>query len=201
MECQSLLFELWIGGCSRFEQEKDSSNDQVYAVMDDKVAEAPSQSYHSRRRKRRPRRSVSPTDAILPITDPYIMQIVNREKKFAFRKHHLAATVERIWFYRTAPHSCMEYICEIDPGISSQQARNEVLPEDELGNDELNDRDEQWQSSDWAYKIRSTFRIDPPIALSTMREMYGFRSAPRGLMYLPSSMRTAMSWSQQTRIF
>jgi predicted transcriptional regulator len=155
---------------------------------------------HSRVAKRDNKSASPPTDAILAINDPYMMQIVNGEKNYEFRKYQIAPSVERIWFYRTAPHSCLEYICEIDPGATRGHEDNVPLPENGSGNSEFNEFHKDWEGYDWAYRIRSVFKIKEPVTLEVMRDRFGFKSAPRGLVYVPSNIKANIPWEEQEKL-
>lgn len=82
--------------------------------------------------------------------DPYMQQIVTGEKTYEFRKYRLAQSVERIWFYSTAPKSRIEYICEILPA-KTRNPGDPALEEDGLGNKEFNTRHPDWEKYDFAY--------------------------------------------------
>jgi hypothetical protein len=62
------------------------------------------------------------------------------------------------------------------------------LPEDGLGNRDFNERHRGWEGYDWAYRVRSVWRLKDPLTLEELRDTYGFRSAPRGLIYLPKEL-------------
>lgn len=129
-------------------------------------------------------KSPSCADVILPMRDPYMEQIIDGKKNYEFRKYYLKPSVKRIWFYRTAPHSSITHICE----IQSARTRNPgdaPLEEDGLGNAEFNRRDKDWNGYDFAYHMLAVYELRCPISLKEMRDKYGFKSAPRGLVYLP----------------
>jgi hypothetical protein len=56
-------------------------------------------------------RTPSQSDVILPMQDPYMSQINDGSKNYEFRKYRLRPSVERFWFYRTAPHSSITHVC------------------------------------------------------------------------------------------
>ena len=127
------------------------------------------------------------TDAILPMQDPYMTQITNGTKTHEFRKYRLRPTVQRIWFYRTAPHSSITHVCE----TQSARTRNPgdpPLEETGLGNAEFNNRHKDWDGYDFAYKMVRVWELCRPVTLREMREVHGFRGAPRGVVYLPRSV-------------
>lgn len=139
------------------------------------------------------------SDIILPMRDPYMGQIVDGSKNYEFRKYRLKPSIRRIWFYRTAPHSSITHVCEILPA-HTRNPGDAALEENGLGNAEFNSRHPDWDGYDFAYKILSVWELIEPIPLATMRSTYGFRSAPRGLVYLPKQVEEQVSWSRQKKI-
>ena len=131
------------------------------------------------------------------MTDDYMQQIVRREKNYEFRRYEIAPSVRRIWFYLNAPISSIVYICEIYPA-RTRKPGDEPLPEDGLGNHEYNTRHKDWDGFDYAYRIRSVRRLKESIRLKEMKEVYGMKSAPRSLVYVPSIMSKTMRWDEQT---
>jgi len=110
-------------------------------------------------------RSIGPPihyDVILPMREPYMQQIVTGEKTYEFRKYCLKPSIERIWFYRTAPHSSIEYICEILPA-RTRNPGDHAIKEDGLGNREFHTRHKDWEGYDFAYKILSVWKIEKPV--------------------------------------
>lgn len=79
-----------------------------------------------------------------------MQQIVTGEKTYEFRKYLINRNVERIWFYRTAPHSSIEYICKILPA-RTRNASDEPLEDNGLGNKEYNERHKEYEGYDFAY--------------------------------------------------
>ncbi|RJE18503.1 hypothetical protein PHISCL_09156 [Aspergillus sclerotialis] len=141
-------------------------------------------------------KSASCTDVILPMQDPYIAQIIDGRKNYEFRKYCLKSSVERIWFYRTAPHSSITHICETQPA-RTRKPGDTPLEEDGLGNAEYNRRDNDWDGYDFAYYMLTVYELRDPISLKQMKNKYGFKSAPRGLVYLPKSISDDVDWKQQ----
>ncbi|KAJ7506677.1 hypothetical protein B0H11DRAFT_239529 [Mycena galericulata] len=137
-------------------------------------------------------------DAILPMTDNYMQNIVRHEKNHEFRRYRISSSVQRIWFYLTAPLSHIAYICEIDPAQTRLSESDPPLAEDGLGNAEFNtQRDGEWARYDYAYRIWSVWKIKEPISLKTMKGVYGMKGAPRGLVYVPERMKNEVVWQQQ----
>lgn len=149
--------------------------------------------------KKNSNRSSIKSDVILPIQEPYMQQIVTGEKTYEFRKYCLKQSIERIWFYRTAPYSSIEYICEILPA-KTRNPGDLALEEDGIGNKEFNTRHKDWEGYDFAYKILSVYKLDMPITLKDLKNDHGIRSAPRGLVYAPPSLMALVQWQKQTKL-
>ncbi|KAJ6494717.1 hypothetical protein C8R47DRAFT_1184844 [Mycena vitilis] len=140
-------------------------------------------------------------DVILPMTDNYMQDIVRKEKNYEFRRYRIAASVQRIWFYLNAPFSHIAYICEIDPA-RTRNPGDPPITEEGIGNAEFNtERGGEWERYDYAYRVRSVWRIRAPITLQTMREKYGLKGAPRGLVYVPPLMASDIAWEEQECIW
>src|SRR6266545_2020800 len=134
------------------------------------------------------RQRTGPTDAILPmIADPWMKQIVSGEKIYEFRRSRIRPSVKRIWFYLNAPYSCIKYICEIDPA-RTRNPGDEPLEEGPLGNKEFNKRHRDWDGYDFAYRIKSVYELHSPIFLKNMKEKYGFKGAPRSVVFVKDDM-------------
>ena len=159
--------------------------------------------------------SIARTDVVLPMTDDYMQQIVRGEKNYEFRKYRIAPTVsivlpgatnwmnswslhkvKRIWFYLNAPFSCISYICEIDTAVTRNEG-DPKLPEDGLGNKEYNTFHIDWKGYDFAYRVRSVYKIIEPITLAKIKSRYGCKGAPRGMIYLPEGIPNDVPWESQ----
>ncbi|KAK7438458.1 hypothetical protein VKT23_018071 [Stygiomarasmius scandens] len=139
------------------------------------------------------------TDAILPMTDYDMQNIVCKEKNYEFRRYLIAPSVCRIWFYLKAPLSHIAYICEIDPARTRNfAAGDDPLEENGLGNKQFNEvRDGDWERVDYAYGVRSVYKLREPISLHDMKEKYGFKMAPRGLVYVNEEIKRNVIWDEQ----
>ncbi|KAJ7355740.1 hypothetical protein DFH08DRAFT_912616 [Mycena albidolilacea] len=128
-------------------------------------------------------------DALLAMTDMYMPQIVSKRKTYEFRRYHISPSVKRIWFYLNAPHSSVRYICDIEPARTRKFDDSDApLPEDGLGNKEFNTFHADWDKYDFAYRILAVREIPLGISLKVMKDRYGMKAAPRGLVYVPSAM-------------
>ncbi|KAI3604553.1 hypothetical protein WG66_008484 [Moniliophthora roreri] len=120
----------------------------------------------------------SQTDVIVPMTLDYMDQLITRQKPYECRRYRISPSVKRIWFYLTAPHSCIAYICEIDPIT----ARNDSPSMEETS---------------FSYTLKSVWRIWKSLGLREMKKNYGLKVAPRGLMYVPTCILDAVPWREQ----
>ena len=140
------------------------------------------------------------------MTDDYMQQIVRGEKNYEFRKYRIAPTdafdlvqqsgIKFGWFYLNAPFSCISYVCEIDAAVTRNEG-DPKLPEDGLGNKEYNTFHVDWKGYDFAYRVRSVYKIIEPITLAKMKSRYACKGAPRGLIYLPEGIPNDVPWKSQ----
>ena len=126
-------------------------------------------------------------------------QIVNGTKNHEFRKYRLKPSVKRICFYRTAPHSALNHICEMLPA-RTRNPGDGPLQENGAGNAEFNNRHKDWDGYDFAYKIVSVYELRKPISLAALRSEFGFKSAPRGLVYLIRSLSACRGVSRSSSL-
>ncbi|KAI9670318.1 MAG: hypothetical protein M1831_006532 [Alyxoria varia] len=136
------------------------------------------------------------TDVILPMQEPYMQQIVDGLKNHEFCKYLITPTVERIWFYRIAPHSSIEYVCECEPA-RTRNPEDLPLPEDGLGNKDFNEHDPSYEGYDYAYKILSVYRLGEAVTLEKLKEEHEFKSAPRGMRYVPVTLDAKVGWTKE----
>ncbi|KAJ5727847.1 hypothetical protein N7493_005667 [Penicillium malachiteum] len=86
-----------------------------------------------------------------------------------------------------APHSSITHVCDTS-SARTQAPGDPPLEEDGLGNSEFNSRHPDWDGYDFVYKMMTVRELCQPITLSEMKENRGFKLAPRGLVYLPTSI-------------
>lgn len=98
-----------------------------------------------------------------------MQQIIDGEKTYEFRKYRLPQTVERVWFYSTAPHSQIQYLYQIEPAVTRNEDDTK-LPEDGLGSKEFNDFHRDWDLYDFAYKILSLYKLNEPVTLAALTQ-------------------------------
>jgi len=140
-----------------------------------------------------PTASLPQTDVILAMREPYMQQIIEGKKTYEFRKYRLKPSIQRIWFYHTAPYSSLQYIAEIEPAVTRNPG-DALLSEEGLGNKELNERHRDWEGYDYAYRILSVYKLGEAITLEELKAEFGFKGAPRGMVYLPVEMGRRVDW-------
>jgi predicted transcriptional regulator len=128
-----------------------------------------------------------------------MQQIIRGEKNYEFRRYLISPSVKRVWFYLNAPLSHISYICVIDPARTRKEGDIPLI-EDGLGNKEFNERHKDWDCSDFAYRVRSVYKLRKPIGLQEFKSRYGMKAAPRGLVYVPDSILKDVIWSAQERL-
>ena len=139
------------------------------------------------------------TDIVLPMNQPYMRQIVSGVKTYEFRKYRLSKDIKRVWFYVTAPESRISHICDI--GVARTRGPGDTpLPSTGLGNKEYNERHPDWDGYDYAYEIESVYELTVPLELKVMKEKYGWKGAPRGLVYVSAEMRKAYPLEEQIKV-
>jgi hypothetical protein len=104
-----------------------------------------------------------------------------------------------VLFYLNAPHSCIKYVCEIDPA-RTRNPGDEPLEEGPLGNKEFNVRHKDWDGYDFAYMIKSVYELRSPIDLKNMKEKYGFKSAPRSIVFVKDDMLKGIPLDSQIKL-
>ncbi|KAJ5130803.1 uncharacterized protein N7515_006842 [Penicillium bovifimosum] len=118
-------------------------------------------------------RYLSHSDVILPMQDPYMTQIVDGSKNYD-----------------------ITHVCETQCA-RTRNPGDRPLEENGLGNAEYNNRHKDWDGYDFAYKIVTVCELRQPITLKEMKEKHGFKSAPRGLVYLPKSINDSVDLKKQ----
>jgi predicted transcriptional regulator len=152
-----------------------------------------------RKSKAKPTPKPARADIFLPMNQPYMSQIVSGIKNFEFRKYRISGAVKRIWFFVTAPESRISHVCEIG-AARTRTADDEPLPLPGLGNKEFNERHPDWNGYDYAYEILSVRALKTPLALDDMKKRYGWKGAPRGLVYVVPDMIRDVPLDEQIKV-
>lgn len=138
-------------------------------------------------------------DVVLAINQPYMDQIVSGTKTFEFRKYCLSQDIKRVWFYVTSPESRISHICDI--GIARTRNPGDTpLPLMGLGNKEYNERHADWDGYDYAYEVKTVYELAIPLELKVMKEKYGWKGAPRGMVYVSDEMKRDYPLGEQVKV-
>jgi predicted transcriptional regulator len=138
-------------------------------------------------------------DVVLAINQPYMGQIVSGLKTFEFRKYRMSQDIKRVWFYVTKPESRISHICDI--GVAKTRNPGDApLPLTGLGNKEYNERYPDWDGYDYAYEITTVYELAVPLELKVMQEKYGWKGAPRGMVYVSDEMKKDYPLGEQVKV-
>ncbi|GFZ43502.1 hypothetical protein JCM24511_01222 [Saitozyma sp. JCM 24511] len=150
------------------------------------------------------RSTMSKTDLILAMartaSEDYMQQIVLRLKTHEFRKRRYPTSVLRFWFYETSPINAITYICEVSPAHS----RSEDGPlgdEEGIGNRDYNEFDPSFEGYEYAYRVKSCWRVVQPVGLDRLMKDFGLGGAPRGMVYVPEELARVVAWDEQELVW
>jgi hypothetical protein len=116
------------------------------------------------------RAKTSQTDVFMSIFPEHIDNIASRLKNHEYRKYLLPSSVQRIWFYTTAPVSSVYYVACISGGKVPGQ-----VPEDGgIGNEDFNAGK---KVSKYGYEILELWKLVEPISLEHAK-MKGYLNGP-----------------------
>ena len=144
--------------------------------------------------RRRP--TTASTDVVLPMNQPYMNQIVSGDKTHEFRRYKLSPQIKRVWFYITSPECQISYICGINPA-KTLTSKDGSLPLNGLGNKEFNERQHGYG---FVYEIKSVYKLRNPLTLTVLKENYGWKAAPRGMVYVTPKMMKDITLEDQIKI-
>ena len=147
-----------------------------------------------RRRSRK-----SSTDVVLPMNQPYMDQLVSGDKTHEFRKYKLSNEIERVWFYITSPESRISYICGINPA-RTRDSQDPPLPLNGLGNKEFTEQHPGWEGYGFAYEITSVYKLRQPLTLAMLKDKYGWKAPPRGMVYVTPGLMKDVTLEDQIKI-
>lgn len=145
---------------------------------------------------------------LVAINEPYMTKIIDGEKDHEFRKY-LMQDIVYLWFYQSKPKHGKEpveglsqhitHVCHIDKITNRNDAIWENLPRQGNGNHEYNSRASDWEGYDYAYRIRSVYKIKEPISVEQMQSLHRIRP-PQGRLILPRSIKDQHPVNQQSLV-
>lgn len=134
------------------------------------------------------------TDVYLSIKPEHISNIALRLKNHDYRRYLLPKSVQRIWFYTTAPISSIHYIARISSGRVPGQ-----VPEDGgIGNADFNAGK---KVSKYGYEILELWELDPPISLQQAKAKGYLKAPPQRFCRVPQVVIDDFLPERQKNIF
>lgn len=121
------------------------------------------------------------TDILMSIKPEHMANIATGVKNHEYRKYLLRASVRRIWFYTTHPHSRIEYVAQISPG----RKPGEVPEDGGLGNDDFNAGK---KVSKVGYAIEKLWKIVPAVSFAMARQCSSLKAPPQKYNYAPAAL-------------
>ncbi|KAL4932401.1 uncharacterized protein BDV17DRAFT_254363 [Aspergillus undulatus] len=133
-------------------------------------------------------------DIFMSIKPEHITNIANRTKNHEYRRYLLPSTVQRIWFYTTAPLSRLEYVARVSRG----KTRGEVPEDGGIGNKEFN---AGLKISNYAYEILELWRLQEVITLKGVIKAGYLKGAPQKYSWVPVELLKTRPLERQVELF
>ncbi|KAL4877119.1 hypothetical protein BJY04DRAFT_198990 [Aspergillus karnatakaensis] len=133
-------------------------------------------------------------DILMSIKPEHMTNIANRTKNHEYRRYLLPSTVQRIWFYTTAPLSRLEYVARVSRG----KTRGEVPEDGGLGNAEFN---AGMKVSKYAYEILELWKLREVITLKGAIERGYLKGAPQKYCWAPIELLQSCPLDRQEEVF
>ncbi|KAL0960899.1 hypothetical protein HGRIS_005908 [Hohenbuehelia grisea] len=148
-------------------------------------------------RNRRTKASVETrkSDILISIKTPHITNIVARVKDHEFRKYLISPSVQRMWFYVSAPDQTLRYVAVVSHGKSVGEIENE----NGLGNAAFNAGLKK-DVAKFAYEILELYQLHDPLPIASLTQTYGI-SPPQRYTYVPEALFNDVDWKSQDRLF
>ncbi|XHG08682.1 hypothetical protein AWENTII_011776 [Aspergillus wentii] len=136
----------------------------------------------------------SRSDIFMSIKPEHMYNISTRAKNHEYRRYLLPASVRRIWFYTTAPHSRLEYVARVSPG----KTPGEVPEDGGIGNEDFNSGR---KVSKYAYEILDLWRLREPISLKGAISEGWLKGAPQKYCWVPVALLERVPMDKQDHVF
>ncbi|KDQ54799.1 hypothetical protein JAAARDRAFT_71603 [Jaapia argillacea MUCL 33604] len=133
------------------------------------------------------------TDVIISIKPEFAHLISTREKNHEYRKYKLKDSVERMWFYETAPTSAIRYVAS----IGHAKVPGEVKDSSGVGNDDF---DAGKKLSKYGYPVSGLCRLKTHITSTQMKQSYGM-SPPQAFIYATPKLLEDHPLTDQETVF
>lgn len=114
----------------------------------------------------------------MSIKPEHISNIASGAKNHEYRRYLLPSSVQRIWFYTTAPVSQLTFVARISGGKTPGQ-----VPEDGgIGNEDFN---AGRKVSNYGYEILELWRLKEPVGLQLAVERGCLKGPPQKYVWVP----------------
>jgi hypothetical protein len=135
------------------------------------------------------------TDVLLSIHPIHMANIAARIKTHEFRKYLIPNSVNRMWFYTTAPAQRLQYIAVIGKG----KEPGEIDATDTgLGNEDFNTGR---KVSGYGYEILELYEMENPLSLSELVDHGFIKGAPQKYQWISEEMLSSISLENQKKLF
>jgi hypothetical protein len=121
--------------------------------------------------------------------------IATRRKTHEFRKYLIPGTVQRMWFYTSAPVQRLQYIAEISKG----KRPGGIKPDDlGIGNEEFNAGEKE---SKFGYEILHLYQLKEHLNLEDLRARKFLKGPPQKYQWVSEEMMRQIPWEEQQKMF
>ena len=129
----------------------------------------------------------------MSINPEHISNIASGTKNHEYRKYLLPSSIQRVWFYTTAPISEIAFIARISGGKTPGQ-----VPENGgIGNEDFN---AGRKVSSYGYEILELWRLKEPIGLQLAIQRGYLKGPPQKYVWVSSEMMENYSLHSQEHI-
>jgi hypothetical protein len=137
-------------------------------------------------------------------------RIISGEKNYEFRRYLLPNSVKRVWFFTKSPVYRITHVCEIESAIHRPVRYSTIptprnnpfpLPLDGYGNLDFNEGElPSMAGVDFAYFIKSVYRLNNSITVSELKRRYMLPGVPKGPVFVPERVLEDVDWKQGEKI-
>ncbi len=133
-------------------------------------------------------------EVLMSIYERHVEKIVSRDKNHEFRNYIPKEGIEKLYIYTTSPVSKIEYIATIDKIVTCP----EKISFEGTNNDTFN----RGEVSKHAYHISEHYRLENPITLKEMKEVYKV-NPPQGYTYVNRNkgLKDRLSKEKKIKVF
>lgn len=150
------------------------------------------------------------TDVVLPIKTEFVQLISKREKNHEYRSYQMRPTVERLWFYETAPASAITYVpaCTFNGLLMKIVSRHvmqtakpktpgQVCDPSGVGNDDF---DAGLKKSKYGYPVLELWKLKTPVTAHMLKDKFGL-SIPQSFCFATQDLVDAEKLDDMEKLF